>query len=64
MFLHPVLHHNFAFVQDAMDKLEQENIDKLIMRQTGDDSSNKLKIAVEDDDTTLESLHVSCATAL
>lgn len=44
-----------------MDKLEQENIDELIMRQTGDGSSNKVKVTtVEEDDTTMESLRVSC----
>ena len=42
-----------------MDKLEQENIDALIKRQTGENSSGKLKIAVEDDNTTMESLQVS-----
>ena len=41
-----------------MDKLEQENIDELIKRQTGDGASDKLKISVEEDDTTLDSLQV------
>ena len=41
-----------------MDKLEQENIDELIKRQTGD-SVGKLKVEIEDNDTTMESLQVS-----
>ena len=41
-----------------MDKLEQENIDALIKRQTGDSSTDKVKLEVEEDETTMESLQV------